>query len=223
MAGTAATSVADTIDRIEIASEVGADAALITLPCFHRANDAAGDVAFVRAVADHAALPVYLYNIPACVGRSLGVDSAIELATHDRIRGVKDSSGEFNYFSELLRQTPDDFHMFEGSDSHLIPGLLFGASGGINALSNVIPEAFAAAASAVDWGEVAEACRIHENHVAPLFQQCVEHGFAPVTKAALRTRGILETDDVHPPLVTVNDDARDETSTLVDEVVTACH
>jgi 4-hydroxy-tetrahydrodipicolinate synthase len=36
MAGTAATSVAETVERIEIASDAGADAALITLPYFRR-------------------------------------------------------------------------------------------------------------------------------------------------------------------------------------------
>lgn len=55
---------------------------------------------------------MYLYNIPACVGRSLGVESTVELAAHDRIHGVKDSSGDFNCFSELLRQTTDEFQLF---------------------------------------------------------------------------------------------------------------
>jgi len=39
MAGTAATSVAEATENIHIAAECGADAALITLPYFHLAND----------------------------------------------------------------------------------------------------------------------------------------------------------------------------------------
>lgn len=221
MAGTAGTSVAETLEKIETAAEAGADAALITLPYFHGSNDPAGDEAFVRAVADDAALPIYLYNIPACVGRPIAADSAVELADHDRILGVKDSSGDFNYFSELLRRTPESFQLFEGFDSHLVPGLLFGSDGGVNALSNVIPEAFAAATNAAFDGDAATAREIHEEHVAPLFQQCVEHGFAPATKAGLRARGVLETDAVRPPLVELDDDAREEIASLVDEVVAA--
>lgn len=219
MAGTAGTSVAGTLERIETAADAGADAALITLPYFHGSNDPAGDEAFVRSVADDAALPLYLYNIPSCVGRSIGADSVVELAGHDRILGVKDSSGDFNYFSELLRRTPEEFQLFEGFDSHLVPGLLFGSDGGVNALSNVIPEAFAAATHAAENGDPAEARRIHEEHVAPLFQQCVAHGFAPATKAGLRARGVLDTDEVRPPLVELGDDARDEIASLVDGVV----
>jgi 4-hydroxy-tetrahydrodipicolinate synthase len=96
-----------------------------------------------------------------------------------------------------------------------------GASGGINVLSNVIPEAFAAAATAVDRGDVADARRIHETHIAPLFQQCVDHGFAPATKAALQARTVLDADDVRPPLVVIDDEARDVIASLVDDVVTA--
>ncbi|CQR52080.1 MULTISPECIES: dihydrodipicolinate synthase family protein [Haloferax] len=221
MAGTAATSVKATVDRIDAAAEAGADAALITLPYFHGANDPAGDVAFVEAVADDAALPLYLYNIPACVGRSLDADAVVELSGRDAVLGLKDSSGDLNYFSELLRRTPEGFQLFEGFDSHLVPGLVLGATGGVNALSNVVPEAFVAAATAADRGDVAEARRIHERHIAPLFQQCVEHGFAPATKAALRARGVLETDEVRPPLVGVDEAARDEISSLVEPTVAA--
>lgn len=221
MAGTTATSRADTLDRIETAADAGADAALITLPYFHGSNDPSGDVTFVRSVADEAALPLYLYNIPACVGREIGADAVVELADHDRVLGVKDSGGDFNYFSELLRRTPAAFQLFEGFDSHVVPGMLLGSNGGVNALSNVIPEAFAAASDAVERGDAAAARRIHERHIAPLFQQCVAHGFAPATKSGLRARGILHDDAVRPPLVALDADARAEISALIDDVVAA--
>lgn len=218
MAGAAGTSVPETLARIETAADAGSDAALITLPYFHGSNDSAGDAAFVRAVADDAALPMYLYNIPACVGRSIDPETVVTLADHDRILGLKDSSGDFNYFSELLHRTPERFQLFEGFDSHLVAGLVFGADGGINALSNVIPEAFAAATHAVRTGDVAEARWIHEKRVAPLFQQCVAHGFAPATKAALRARGILDGDEVRPPLVELDADPRDTLISLVEGI-----
>ncbi|MFC6838079.1 dihydrodipicolinate synthase family protein [Halomarina ordinaria] len=220
MAGAAETSVPETLARIETAADAGADAALVTLPYFHGSNDPAGDAAFVRAVADDAALPVYLYNIPACVGRPIAPETVVTLADHDRVLGLKDSSGDFNYFSELLRRTPDRFQLFEGFDSHLVAGLVFGAAGGINALSNVIPEAFAASTRAVRSGDVATARRIHEERVAPLFQQCVAHGFAPATKTALRARGVLDGEEVRPPLVELDDDARDDIASLVEGVAT---
>ncbi|MFC6724969.1 dihydrodipicolinate synthase family protein, partial [Halobium palmae] len=112
------------------------------------ANDAAGNATFLRRVADESALPLYLYNIPACTGQEISPAVLAEVADHDRIRGLKDSSGDFNYFVEALRRTPADFDCYQGFDSYLVPGMLQGGTGGVNALSNAIPEAFAAAASA---------------------------------------------------------------------------
>jgi 4-hydroxy-tetrahydrodipicolinate synthase len=218
MAGAGETSVPETLARIETAADVGADATLITLPYFHGANDPAGDTAFLQRVADEAALPIYLYNIPTCVGRPIDTETVLALADHERVLGMKDSSGDFNYFSELLRRTPEAFQLFQGFDSHLVPGLVFGADGGINALSNVIPEAFATATESVGSGDTASARRIHEERIAPLFQECLDYGFAPATKTALRARGVLDDDAVRPPLVALDDDTRSDFASLVERV-----
>ncbi|MFC4360396.1 dihydrodipicolinate synthase family protein [Halobium salinum] len=216
MAGTAATSVAGTLDRVETAADVGADVGLIVLPYFHTANDPEGNAEFLRRVADDAALPLYLYNIPACTGQAIAPDVVESVADHDRIRGLKDSSGDFNYFVEALRRTPNDFDCYQGFDSYLVPGMLQGGTGGINALSNAIPEAFAAAAEAAAAGDVEAARRIGSEGIAPLFQQCVAHGFAPATKAALAERGVLDGTTVRPPLVELGNDTRAEIGDAVD-------
>ncbi|WP_049909915.1 dihydrodipicolinate synthase family protein [Halococcus salifodinae] len=215
MAGTAATSVAETLHRIETARDAGVDIGLIVLPYFHTANDPEGNAEFVRRVADDAVLPLYLYNIPACTGQAIAPDVVKSVADHDRIHGLKDSSGDFNYFVETLRRTPDDFDCYQGFDSHLVPGMLQGGTGGINALSNVVPKVFTAGAAAAA-GDVDAARRIGNEGIAPLFQQCVAHGFAPATKAALAERSILDDATVRPPLVEPGDEAREEIGEAVD-------
>ncbi|WP_416841795.1 dihydrodipicolinate synthase family protein [Haloferax sp. DFSO52] len=221
MAGTADTSVAGTLSKIETAADLGADAALITLPYFHGSNDPTGDTTFIRRVADESTLPVYLYNLPSCVGRAIETETLLDVADHDHVYGLKDSSGDFNAVSETLRRTPNSFQLFQGFDSHLVPSLLFGATGGINALSNVLPGAFAEAFEAVERGDVSVAREIHENRIAPLFQQCIAHGFAPATKAALQARGVIDNDDVRPPLTTLDSDARTNIASVVDSVSNA--
>ncbi len=221
MAGTADTSVAGTLELVETAADVGADAALITLPFFHTANDPAGNAAFIEAVADDAALPIYLYNIPACTGQEIQPSVVASAADHENVVGLKDSGGDFNYFLELRRQTPDGFQLFQGFDSYLVPGMAFGGAGGVNALSNVIPGAYAAAYEAMADGDFDAATEIQVEAINPLFQQCVEHGFAPATKAGLAARGVLPTDAVRPPLVELDDDARGEIATLVKDAADA--
>ena len=219
LAGTAHTTVPGTLERIETAADAGADAALVVLPYFHGANDSAGNEAFLSAVADDAALPLYLYNIPSCTGQEISPDTVEAVGRHENVRGLKDSSGDFNYFLNVAARTPHDFRLYQGFDSYVVPGMLMGSAGGINALSNAIPEAFVAARDAVASGDVGRAREIGADHIAPLFQQCVAHGFAPATKAAMESRGWLTNAAVRPPLVELGDEVKTEIGASVDRVL----
>ncbi|WP_231188002.1 dihydrodipicolinate synthase family protein [Haladaptatus sp. DYF46] len=221
LAGTADTTVSGTLARIETAADAGADAALIVLPYFHGANDPAGNERFLSEIADDASLPIFLYNIPSCTGQEIAPATVESLARHPKVHGLKDSSGDFNYFLEVADRTPDDFRLLQGFDSYVVPGMLMGSSGGINALSNAIPETFVAARDAVATGDVERAREIGAERIAPLFQQCVDHGFAPATKAALESRGWLETAAVRPPLVELDSAAKDEIASSVQRALRA--
>ncbi|WP_129115520.1 dihydrodipicolinate synthase family protein [Halegenticoccus tardaugens] len=205
MAGAASTSVDGTLDRIATAADVGADAALVTTPYFHTANDPAGNARFLSAIAEEAALPLYLYNIPLCTGQAIQPAIIEEVAAMESIHGMKDSSGDFTYFVEVLRRTPDDFELYQGFDSQFLAGLTHGCTGGINALANVVPEAFVAAVDAWERGDFDTALEIQTTRIVPLFEACVDHGFAPATKAALVSRGVLSDPAVRPPLVELDD------------------
>jgi 4-hydroxy-tetrahydrodipicolinate synthase len=220
MAGTAATSVAEATENIQIAAECGADAALITLPYFHLANDEAGNEAFLTSVADDAALPCYLYNIPSCVGTTIDPGTVASVAHHDSVVGLKDSGGDFTYFLEIAERVSDGFQLYPGFDSLLTWGLLAGAAGGICALSNVVPEAFAALIAAFERGDIEEACEL-QFRIASLFQQAAKHGFAPASKAGLAMRGVLPDAGVRPPLVGLDDSARAALETDLDNVLAA--
>jgi 4-hydroxy-tetrahydrodipicolinate synthase len=221
MAGTADTTVPGTLDRIETAADAGADAALVVLPYFHGANDSAGNEEFLTAIADDAVLPVYLYNIPACASQEIAPATVERVGRHANVRGLKDSSGNFDYFLDVATRAPDDFGLYQGFDSHVVPGMLMGATGGINALSNAIPETFVAVRDAVAAGDVERAREIGAERIAPLFQQCVAHGFAPATKAALESRGWLASATVRPPLVGLDEEVKAEIATGVKRALEA--
>ncbi|WP_435096994.1 dihydrodipicolinate synthase family protein [Halarchaeum sp. P4] len=216
VAGAGATSVADTVDSLEFAADVGADAGLIVVPYFHTANAPDGNARFLRRVADASPIPLYLYNIPACTGNEIPVDTVVELADHEDVVGLKDSSGDFGYFTDVLAAAPDDFEVYQGVDGQLVPAGLMGATGGINALSNAIPEVYAAVRNALDAGDDERARELQQEGIKPLFAHCAEYGFAPATKAALRARGRLPTDTVRPPLVELDADARADVADAVD-------
>jgi len=211
--GAGATSVAGTLDRIDIAADCGADAVLIVLPYFHGANDPAGNERFLRAVLDDASLPVVLYNIPSCVGQSIDADLVEAVADHPALAGMKDTSGDLTHLLEIVRRTGENFHLFQGWDSQLVPAVSMGATGGINAVSNYLPGLMAEAIDAAANGDMGRGRDLQLDHIAPLFNTSLEYGFAPTTKAALVERGVIDDDAVRPPLVELNDD---QTATVKD-------
>jgi len=149
-----------------------------------------GNEAFLTNVADDATLPCYLYNIPSCVGITIDPETVASITDHDSVVGLKDSGGDFTYFLEVAERVPDEFQLYPGFDSLLAWGLLAGAAGGICALSNVVPEAFAALISAFERGDIGKACEL-QLRIVSFFQQAADHGFAPVSPCAgcFPTRG----------------------------------
>jgi 4-hydroxy-tetrahydrodipicolinate synthase len=134
-------------------------------------------------------------------------DLVAAVADHPDVVGMKDSSGDLTRLLEVVHRTDDSFHLFQGFDGQLVPAVWMGATGGINALANVVPETVSAAVDAAAGGDPARAREIQLTHIGPLFAACVDHGFAPATKAALVARGVLDDDTVRPPLVELESDA----------------
>jgi len=217
--GAADSSVAGTLERIDIAADCGADAVLIVLPYFHGANDPSGNERFLRAVLEETSLPIILYNIPSCVGQSIDADLVEAVADHPDLAGMKDTTGDLTHFLEIIRRTGDDFHLFQGWDSQLVPAVSMGATGGINAVSNYFPGLMNESIEAAAENDIERGRDLQLNHIAPLFNTSLEYGFAPTTKAALVERGVIDDDAVRPPLVELDDEQVATVRAILDETV----
>ncbi|HHY69519.1 MAG TPA: dihydrodipicolinate synthase family protein [Bacillota bacterium] len=141
IAGTGCESTRATIRVTKKAADVGADAALIISPHYFKANmtDAALEQ-YYKDVADASPIPILLYNMPANTGLNMTPSLVKRLCHHPNIKGIKDSSPNIVQISEILRDVPQDFAVFAGSASFLMPSLVMGASGGTLALANVAPD-----------------------------------------------------------------------------------
>jgi 4-hydroxy-tetrahydrodipicolinate synthase len=217
IAGAAGTSTEETLLRIEDANEAGADAAAVVAPYFHSANQTRGTLQFFQTIADQTPLPLFLYNIPMHVGTGISPQTIEELATHGSVHGMKDTSGDFSYFLKVNRLTPDDFLLFQGLDSLLVPSLRSDANGGVHALANVIPEVFA---EMVEHADTERGQFLQQEAVAPLLELCLEYGIAPAMKTALVYRNVIPTDEVKVPLVPLDEDAKLEIHDAIDHAQT---
>ena len=217
IAGVADTTVSGVRERLRFAAEIGADAGLITLPYYHTSTARDGQRAFFDAVADDAPLPLFLYDIPATVGESIDPGIVADLVVdHESVVGYKDTSGNLNALDAVLRGTPDSFTVFQGVDAQLYPSMSLGVDGGINALSQVIPEVFVALGEAIRAGDADRALELHRHGIAPLFSRCGDHGFAPVAKVGATHRGFIPDPRVRPPLTLPDASARESIAADVD-------
>ncbi|HOV66164.1 MAG: dihydrodipicolinate synthase family protein [Firmicutes bacterium] len=164
IAGTGCESTRATIRLTKKAADVGADAALVISPHYFKANMNENALeTYYRDVADESPIPILLYNMPANTGLNMTSSLIKKLCHHPNIKGVKDSSPNIVQISEILRDVPDDFAVFAGSASFLMPSLVMGAKGGTLALANVAPDLCARICLLVEQGNLEEARSVQKS------------------------------------------------------------
>src|SRR5687767_3714276 len=142
LAGTGRESTQATVAATKRAAALGADGVLVRTPGFFK-SQMTSDV-FVRhytVVADASPVPILLYNFTAVTGVNLLPAAVARLATHPNIIGMKESGGDVAQIADLVSGAPKEFLVLAGSSSTFYAALAVGASGGILALANIVPDA----------------------------------------------------------------------------------
>ena len=138
--GTGAESTRSTIARCRMAASHGADGALVVAPHYYGEAMTAEALRdhYVR-VADESPIPVLLYTIPKYMHFAIPPAVVAELARHENIVGMKDSSGDATLFAEYLASQGDTFKVLTGSGVLFGEAMRMGAHGGILAVSLFAP------------------------------------------------------------------------------------
>jgi 4-hydroxy-2-oxoglutarate aldolase len=106
IAGTGLESAHSTLRLTEYAAELGYDAALVRTPHYYKKQMLPANLrAFYRVVADRSPLPVILYNFPGVTGYDLPAEIVVELASHSKIIGIKESSGNLDKVKQMVEGT----------------------------------------------------------------------------------------------------------------------
>jgi len=190
IAGVNALATREAILQTRQAADAGADAVLVITPYFYRGAMTQEVLReFFVEVADVSSLPVLIYNVPQNTGVTLRPATIAGLAGHERIAGVKDSSGDFSALGETLRLVPHDFRVLVGHAGILYPGLCAGAAGAVLAVACVAPEICVELVQTVARADHDRAREL-QNRVAPLARMVtIELGVGGL-KAAMDLRGL---------------------------------
>lgn len=194
LVGVADTSFVESVHLARHAADQGADAAVLTTPYYFPAGQTEL-TAYVRGILPSIPLPVMLYNMPGLTKVWYDVATLQSLADLDQIIGVKDSSGDLDYFGRLceLKSQRPDWSVLIGPEALLPEAHAAGGDGGVSGGANVFPELFVGCHEGLRDGDQGKVARCHEAIVR--FQSIYEIGkyaskYIKATKSALSLLGI---------------------------------
>jgi 4-hydroxy-2-oxoglutarate aldolase len=141
LVGTGAESTRTCLKQTREAAKRGADAVLVVAPHYY-ANAMTEDAlrGHYRRVADESPVPVVLYSIPKYMHFSIPESLVAELAQHENVIGIKDSSGNKELLTGFLEARSASFSVLVGNAQLFHHALMNGAAGGILAASMFAPQ-----------------------------------------------------------------------------------
>lgn len=187
IAGCGSNSTKKTVDGLEKARALGADAGLVVLPYYNKPNPA-GLRAHVAALAGPG-LPVVLYHVPGRTAQRLPVAQLAELCRMPGVVGVKEATGDVAYGVELMLAKPGA--LLSGDDFTFAPLVSYGAAGVISVLSNVAPALTVELYEAAREGDLSEA-RALNDRLFPLVRWLFSETNPIPVKAAMAAMGLCE-------------------------------
>ena len=186
VAGVGTSDTAHTKELARQAERAGADGLLVVTPYYSKPPQHAL-LAHFRAVADAAALPVLLYDIPGRTGTQIATETLVRLAGHPNIVGVKDAKDDVAATSEVLART--DLVYYCGTDMLNLPWLSLGAVGFVSVAGHVVGDRLHEMIDEFEAGQTGRARELHLS-LLPVYSGLFRNQGLVMTKAALGLLGL---------------------------------
>lgn len=141
MIGVGGNNTQECIHNIEIAKKFGYELFMVTTPYYNKPSQLGMIKHFKKIAINFESDRFIMYNVPGrCVVNLLpeSVKTIVDLCPN--YIGIKEASGNIGQMVKIKKLCPDEFHIYCGDDSLVIPAMSIGAYGLISVLSNAIPE-----------------------------------------------------------------------------------
>ena len=198
IAGVSSNDTAHTVAMVRSAAHNGADGLLVTAPYYNRPSQD-GIVAHFQAVHEESDLPILVYDIPGRTGVRIAPETMDRLARLERVRGVKDATGNVSAGIQAMRRT--GLEWYSGDDALNFFFMAGGASGVISVVGHVEGKRISALLDAVAAGDLARA-RDLDAQLEPSNRAIMGAGQgATYAKQAVYALGLIESPRPRLPLV----------------------
>jgi len=159
LVGITDTAFAESIAVARVAAHYGADAVVVAPPYY--LPEAQPELQeYLDHLVPELPLPLYIYNMPALTKVHIELDTVRRAMDNPRIIGLKDSSGDLNYFqgaAELIKKHRPDWPLLIGPEEKLLGALEAGGHGGVSGGANLFPKLYVKVIEAYRTGNLARA------------------------------------------------------------------
>jgi 4-hydroxy-tetrahydrodipicolinate synthase len=190
MAGATSNDTARAVAEARRMCRLGVDYILSATPYYNKPTQE-GLYRHLAAVADSSEKPVVLYNVPGRTSVNLKASTALRLAAHPNVAGIKEASGDLKQVMEILVARPSGFAVLSGDDWLALSIITAGGDGLISVASNELPGPMTAFVHLCLSGDLDSARRWHYRLLSLMDANFLETNPAPV-KAALAHLGKIQ-------------------------------
>ena len=183
IAGCGSYSTAATIEKMRVARDCGADAALVVVPYYNKPSQA-GLAAHFRAAAESSDLPIIVYNVPSRTVADISVETLAEVSRLPTVVGVKDATGNLGRVSAQRLACGEQFAQLSGNDDMALGFNAMGGVGCISVTANAAPRLCSQFQEAMREGRWNEALEL-QDRLYPLHAALFTDASPGPTKYAL--------------------------------------
>ena len=216
IAGTGANSTKEAIYLTNSAKSAGVDATLLVTPYYNKPTQE-GLYRHFMTIAEEVDIPQILYNVPSRTACDLINETALRLAKHQNIVGLKDATGDLLRLESLIENLGEDlkdqFLLYSGDDPTSTQFMLRGGAGTISVTANIVPQTISNICSLVREGRKNEALDLDQTLSDLNEILFVESNPIPV-KWMLHRIGRI-TDGIRLPLSSFNVEFHDRAETIL--------
>jgi len=203
--GSMCNSTIKTIKLSKFAQQKGADAVHVIIPYYYPMSGS-NLKDHIKRLAVDIKIPIFLYSIPQFTGNELRASTVIDLLDIDRFIGLKDSSGDVEFFYRTLKRAREkrkDFVYFGGNDSLILHYLMHGSDGSVTAVGNAFPELVSGIYEDHGSGDIYSAVQKQER-VLEIKDVFSDYPALSAVKGALKARG-KDYGDLREPMYSLSE------------------
>jgi len=159
LVGITDTAFVESVALARHSAEVGASA-LVVAPPYYLPEAQPELQEYLDHLVAELPLPLFIYNMPALTKVHFELDTVRRALDEPRIIGLKDSSGDLNYFkaaADLIKQNRPDWPLLIGPEEKLFDALQLGGHGGVSGGANLFPKLYVKVCEAHRAGNLARA------------------------------------------------------------------